>query len=165
MNKKIFGEITPTEFTFIIVFAIILIITLKFSLTVFILIILGVIYALIGYIHGKMKKEKIKKAISGLLIIFVPILFVIDTSLTYYSVFNKELAQESNPFVLFLWTNLGSIGGEFARFGVFLGLMTLLFFINKSQNEKRRTASSYLLLFMYFMWVLVVTSNIIQLFR
>lgn len=163
MNEKIFGDITPIELTFVIIFSIAFIATVNFPLTISILLIFGAIFALIGYIHGRIKKDNIKKSISKVLIITVPILFIIDTSLTYYSVLHTQLAQEANPFVLLLWNNFGGFWGEVARIVIFLSLMTLLFFINKSQNEKRKVASSYLLLFMYFMWIIVVTSNIIQL--
>lgn len=163
MNEKIFGDITPIELTFVIVFSIAFISTVNFPLTISILIGFALILALISFVHKSIKKDRIKKTISGYLIIIVPILFVIDACLTYYSVLHTKIANEANPFVLFLWYNFGTIWGEVSRMLIFLGLMTILFYMNKSPNEKRRSASSYLLLFMYFMWILVVTSNTIQL--
>ena len=126
------------------------------------------LFLIVKFSHEYIFKErnhkrnlKYGKRIWFLLIIF----FLIDTYLTYYAVIYLKVAEEINPFVNYLWNNLGFTFGEVIRCSIltitFLGINYQL----NSQNYKRRAVAYFLSIFLALLWLLVILSNINQLFQ
>lgn len=89
--------------------------------------------------------------------------FLLDTFLTYYAVHFLKVAGEGNPFVVFLWDNLGLFWGELVRYLLVGGLFILLINRLDSKNQKASRVAFGLIIFVLFVWSLVICNNLWQL--
>lgn len=110
-----------------------------------------------------LRDEKFKKKaiyFGDMIFVALILMFLIDTSSTYYMVLIEKVAIEANPFVVFMWNNFGILFGEIIRLS--MGFTVFIFTKKKLRNQNPKVAltAMIMMVIMFFTWVWVLDNNI-----
>ena len=165
-QTKNYIEIGIEEWAGMIVFSMTMLLTLNFNLALPLTVFSYIFFAVIirGLYYWKKDEKKFFKKIKGygnvLLFTFV-ILYLIDVNLTALAVVKLEIAEETNPFLIYMWSVFGYSIGQFLVNVLFaIGLLYSFVSFSNSDNYKRVLVNFIFIVFGVIIWSFAIIDNI-----